>query len=535
MPGRVGLCDSMMLMYIIMVLCISITFVVAYIILRRGLEEEIPTTFKELKLSSPSIRIIIILFRYMLTSLSFIGLAIVLILSAILVSSITSTSLLSTTIEFKNPLFTGYFLVMDDIQSLNKVKNIKTLRFLVVQIYDRIDIKFNGNTIELYPLIIQCNEYTPEITELCKLVESKCMVILDHKLAKELEHELTTVLTLKTTSTDISIPTDRICFTNLSRVMNIELLPNMYFVHTIGVFGGFTVKLSNVSVIGILHPEILDSICSDGCTFRAIAFFIERPSTDLQESSLLYGYVDTNRVEIFSRTYVPTLKSFIGFILTVVLTTIVSIVASGGIVEVLRNLSEKLRIQGFTYESISTAIKIVLLIMALVLSVPTYIIAYSLYGLTPSIMGIATILLGSWNISRLISLRLRRSVYAIEPSIAYTNRMIVGIEWHGDIRSLLQCLGELFKNDEFFELSEYEYIKASSNRYLARIELMYRYAMAVMISVELYISREAASTWIFDIVADVWSYEELEREKTLSLAMMAISKVIGGLRLCLLK
>ncbi len=514
-----------MSLILIIVVGIVLAIVGAVIVEKRGYDESEEERLHEIAAISPSIRIVAIIMREYMKTLAFAVVLIVLTLSSLLAAFSVSTQLLSTRVHMESKPFYSILALASDTKQVEHMVNKLHRGIIIVQLFKYVDIELRNESVRMMPLLLLCRdaERLPDsIGLICKAVDKGFAVV-------DLSYDRYDEVSIS----DVKLPLYHL---DLHQIVDIEIMPSLYFVHTLGTVGSTVIHVRNPRSLIILplNDNIMNFLCAKGCALRGIMLEQQRETNEVDElvqSFDIVGYVRNTDLVLVSRVLIPSLQSFVGVALSIIISVLVSVAAASGLVEKLRTLGTALITQGVTSILLRVATGVGLFT---ILSVFGLILAV-LYTITLSEIrasaGIVTYFVSSIALALVVSHRAVKPPEAEEPSISIRG-LSYAFEGLVEPDALMQCLKNIFLRDEFFKLNEIEKLLIDEHRFLMRLELIYKYAMAVLVSVEIEAVREDGA-WIFKIVPEVWSFEELEKRKVETIALLAQSRASGGLKLCL--
>ncbi|HIE56561.1 MAG TPA: hypothetical protein EYP90_15555 [Chromatiaceae bacterium] len=324
---------------------------------------------------------------------------------------------------------------------------------------------------------------------------------------------------------------------DLRWITNVEILPGQYIAHTLGVIGSSVIHVKDPKILVILplDIELLKAICDDYCDLRVIMLDTDKRDIGMVKSMIskfsIVGYTRDRELILMSGIAIPSLQSLVSIVISIITSVLISVAASSGLIEKLRSLSLALMTQGVTSTILRVSLGMgfftILTLFGLILTMFYTMFMTEIQALA----GLVTYFVSSTTLSSVLSYRaMKMKRMAIVN--AYPEGVFHTFEGVLEIEKLSNCIKSMFVDDEFFVLNEFERLEVSGNRFLMRIELMYRHAMAVLVSIEIEINRRD-SVWIFKLSPEVWSFEEIEKYRIETIAALALSKASGGLRLCL--
>lgn len=490
----------------------------------RGFVEE--DHLGEIKFVSPAMKLI-----KSIVKKSFISIEMILVFISLYILSLNSayvsTFSFSTHSLSVQPFFT-LLAESSELISLDIYDKIFYKNYVaIVQVFDVISV--DGN--EFYPLLIRCRNIDAINNlslDLINIFSTYCVdentILIDRSWNDMLESSMVNVLGRY-----------NIAKTDIQKLIDLELIPGVYVVHSVGTIGGLTLRIEDPKKIIVmpLTENIIQYLCLEKkCNIKTIVLSFNYEHLD--ESTInkfidIFNYVvvkTNHEAVVYSRTYVPTLKSVVGMFLSFIISIIIVYAVSGGLVEKLINIGNVLFIEGITRDLFIAIVLLGIMISTLFTSIPILIL-FSL-GLT-NIIAIITYLTSSLGSTFIITSRLsgKISKYTVQ-SVANAFSYVVDKYISSDVLS--NCLKSFLINDDFFHLDEIE--RVDGEHYVVRIELVYRKALTTVASVEVYVDKVNHGVK-YTVVVDVWSIEDLSSRTLTSIHRLALSKIIGGVMSCI--
>lgn len=479
----------------------------------------------EIKLVSPALKLVKNIVKKSFMSIEMIMIFLSLYILAINSSYATTFSFSSHSLEVEPPY--TLLAVSDGIVPLPIFNEILNQYVTIVQIFTPLSI--NGT--DTYLLLIKCNlNRTHNINnELIAVLSAYCV------------NEDTILI-----DTRSNIPEDSIIKLlgkyNIARadmipLSDIELIPGVYVIHSIGTIGGLSLKIENTEklIVMPLTESVTKHICSRGCSAKTIIVGLDDRS--LYKDSLdylvtIFNYVALREppypeVKVYSRFYVPTAKSIVSLIISFIISVIVVYAVSGGLIEKLISMGHALFIEGITKELFIAIVALGVMLTTISMFIPISIL-FSL-GLLKG-TAVITYLVSSIGSTYIITSRLSNSIGKYKPqNVSNTFSYIVDRYVPSGI--LAGCLKSFLVNDDFFNIDEVESV-TEENYYMIRIEMIYRRALTTVSSVEIYVDRVDHGVK-YTVVVDVWSIEDLSSRTLSSIQRLTLSKVVGGVISCI--
>ena len=517
-----------MLLYIAMLIGIVLAIMGAIFIERRGYTEGEEVKLREITYASPSIKIVTVIIRECTNTIAFVIVLTVLITSSLIASLSVNSELLTTVVNLETTPFYSIIAIANDIESVEYMKTTLSSGIIVVQVFKYVDvfIEENNKSYHMLPMLILCrapSNLPNNLITLCNAVAHGRSVIDRHY------HVHTSIL--------IKGIRFRVQSMDLRWITNVEILPGQYIAHTLGVIGSSVIHVKDPKILVILplDIELLKAICDDYCDLRVIMLDTDKRDIGMVKSMIskfsIVGYTRDRELILMSGIAIPSLQSLVSIVISIITSVLISVAASSGLIEKLRSLSLALMTQGVTSTILRVSLGMgfftILTLFGLILTMFYTMFMTEIQALA----GLVIYFVSSTTLSSVLSYRaMKMKRMAIVN--AYPEGVFHTFEGVLEIEKFSNCIKSMFVDDEFFVLNEFERLEVSGNRFLMRIELMYRHAMAVLVSIEIEINRRD-SVWIFKLSPEVWSFEEIEKYRIETIAALALSKASGGLRLCL--
>lgn len=504
----------------IVFICIMILVATKY----KGFAEE--DHLSEIKLVSPAFKLIknVVKKSFSSSEVLLILLTVyILSLTVAYTSSFAFTSQIIPTETRYSALFVGKHLV-----PLEVIDSIIQNYILVYQIFKGIEI----NESTYYVLIIKCsfnyiNENSVDIRSdfyrYCDYI-SQNYVIADDDSYVDME--------ILSNFLGMDIQLVKVDFFKL---MNLELLPGIYFVHSIGTIGGLSLRIEDENKI-LLIPASINiekKLCSEGCEVQTVVIGfdpIERYKNEVNKVLDVFDYIALNidgGLQVLSRSLTPTSKTLMSMFLSFVISMIMIYAVGGGFIEKMLSMSRDLFILGATRKFFKSAVLLGTTITLFLMSLPLVIIVWM--GLINSVAALNYVI-SVVGFIVMTSHRLRSITgEVLHPGFIGSYSYVVSI--YTSLDKLTSCLRDILSDDDFFAISEVEGIKEEKVQ-IIRIELIYKKALSTLASVEIYVDR-INNNFRYTVFVDVWSMEDSTREFLSSIQRLALSKTVGGVISCI--
>jgi len=412
---------------------------------------------------------------------------------------------------------------------------------LIIQIYTPTTITVDNKSLTLLPLIIYCN-----VSEMHSIKDSPAISFLCRTYNDE-----NALLDAKTVGGNTKSGTLHLCgaslnytATDLRELSTVELIPGLTILHSAGSIGSQNI-LADPNKVFVLpgSQRLLETITS--CVTlrgRMIAIFInnseQHPVNHLCSKLGGCDYVATvngSTVTVYSNTIIPTLDTIGRIVLLVLISTIIAIASSGGLVERLSKTLNTFVIQGIPPASLSPLVIIgwsaVSTACYLTLAYTSTIILNDSFGkfVLPILSSLISIFATGVYLSkravssfRLSSVKLSRrefvTVAILEPSM-YTN--------------FVQCINNYIVHDDFFTISEVEVLDASLNERVIHIQMNSKIWLNIEISVDVLLKRVDESMYEIAVGVSSNPWEEIPQQIIEMAEELALSKIAGSVKLCI--
>lgn len=498
--------------------------IIVYITLKyKGFVEE--DILSEVKLISPAFKLI-----KNIVSRALLSIEIILILLTMYILSFTvaytstfsySSQILDIKIEYNSLMVRKELVPIEVITS--------KLHYFIAEYQIFKGFNIGNNT--YYVLIAKCvlpdnyeenSTLIVELNELCKYLSSNYVIVDDDSL-----------LDKETISSFLNISLNLIKV-DLTKLINLELAPGVYFVHSIGILGGLSLRIENPKEL-ILLPmmnNILASFCPQECDIQTLVISfnsIEKFKINTDEFLKIFDYIIINidgKAIAISKSFTPTPKTILGIILSFFISMILMYSVGGGFIEKMLSVYNNLYVLGVTKNFFRSAILLGLMIAFLLTSLPLATLSWLGY-----VNGIALLnyFISSIGFIILTSNRFHGTARLMYPGIIGGHTYV--IDTFISMDKLVSCLREMLIDDDFFTVTEIEGIREERFN-VVRVELIYKKALSTLASVEIYIDK-VDSNVRYNIVVDVWSLEDSSPQSLSSIQRLALSKISGGVLTCI--
>ncbi len=511
-------------------------FTVVFLVMSRyrGYVEEEP--LGEIRTISPALKIIKLIFSKTITSIEIVIIVVSLYLLTIMASSIASYTYSMRTIDLEGmPHIFDVAGVSNTIDDIDRVIQAR-YTIVVIQMYRTLIFNVSNKTLMFYPLLIGCNKdaelkdnissYVKLLIDLCVALKTNNLIILNKNLGIPVQ--------------EISLP-EGIKYTiitlDLKPLLDLELIPGMYILHSIGSIGGETIKLEDVNRIALLRMTQgnIDILCKGKCDAKIIALYIDTKKSSslnntIDEYRNIFNHVIVRRYNtgmVYSNTFIPTPESIVGLLILFLISIVILLSLSGGLIEKLSYVVNKLLNIGISKELYGASSILTLTIIFSIAAVPIAISHYvgwlhSFGFVAYLIMSVATIFILSNQLTRKLNIVQHLPQRS---SATYIAESYISVE------NLKKCLTQLLSNDDFFHLNEIEVLE-NSKYFVLRLEMVYRIALSTIASSEIYVE-SYDGLWRYVVEVDVWSIEEFTAREVRYITLLALSKIYGGLTSCL--
>lgn len=527
-------------LYLILLFPILMIFTVILLTMNkyRGYVEEEP--IREVRLVSPALKIVKLLFSKTISSIEIIIIVVSLYLLTIMASSIAFYTYSMKTVDLENrPYLFDVAGVSNTISTIDKVLQSR-YSIVIVQVYRALIFSIGNETLMLYPLLIGCNKdvvlldntnmHIRMLLDLCAILEVDSVVVLNKDLSILIQE-----VSLRNVKYNFVVVAD------LKPLLDVELIPGVYILHSIGSIGGETIKLEDINRVALLKisKDNIDVLCKDGCDAKIISLYIggvhekaDGLDSIIDEYKDIFDYIIVrhhNRGTIYSGTVIPTLESIVGLLILFLTSVILLLSISSGLIEKLGYMVDKLWSIGISKEVYWASSVLTLIIIFSITAIPIAISCY-IGWLNP--FGLIAYLMVSITTIIILSSQLTRKLGTVS-NLPQRFNVTYMTESYVDVEKLRKCLAQSLHSDDFFHLSEIEVLE-NSKYFVLRLEMMYRRALSTIASSEIYVEGHD-NLWKYMIEIDVWSIEEFTPREMRYIKSLALSKVYGGLTSCLEK
>ncbi|MEM0372025.1 MAG: hypothetical protein QXW05_01685 [Ignisphaera sp.] len=480
----------------------------------------------EIRLVSPALKLVKNIVKKSFISVEMLLIFLTLYVSAFNSSYATTFSFSSYSLDIKTDF--NLLAVSDTIVPTDILDKIGHKYVTVIQVFTPLQIDEKN----FYVLLIRCSidYYSNSNNRLFTILLDYCVnedtVLIDRNSGIS-EKSVTKLLGNNITITKV----------DMTPLINVELIPGVYVVHSIGTIGGLSLKIEDPEKLIIIPFTriTIENICSRYCSSKTVIigfddYNVYRDIFD--ELVARFNYVVLKEptqpgVRVYSRSYVPTVKSIISLVISFVISVIMVYTVSGGLVEKLIDMGHTLFIEGITKELFIAIATLGILLTVMSMFLPILIL--SSLGILKT-LAIVTYLISSITSTYIITSQLSSRIGKYKPqNISSTFSYIVDRYVPNNV--LVECFKSFLINDDFFNIDEIESVVEESY-YMIRIELIYRRALTTVSSVEIYVERIDHGVK-YTVIVDVWSVEDLTNRTLSSIQRLALSKVVGGVISCI--
>lgn len=502
-----------------------VSFLVFIVLKYKGFVEE--DHLGELKLTSPAFKLI----KNVIVK-SFLSIEVILILLSVYILSFTvsytSTYAYTSQVIDVIPQY-SMLMVKRNLVPLDVIAKFTTRYIALYQVFKGVEI---GNE-TYYIIMVKCSiDYAneKEIMLLDKLIKY-CKYLDDGYIVADTASTISGEA-LSSILTDANVNIVKI---SLNELIDVELAPGLYAVHSIGTIGGLSLKIEQPDKLLLIpiSTRILDTVCGRECDVQTIVldYSYTIPSKDYLETFLnVFDYVVINengKATILSNNYVPTPKTILSLILSFVISMILIYAVGGGFIEKVISMGKDLFVLGVTKELFTSVVILGTMITVFLSSLPLVALYWTRYVDSVAILNFIISAIG---FVTLTSYRLKADIgKALHLGLITSYNYVTDVYIMPD--DLVKCLKEVLREEDFFLLSEIERMK-EEKYHVIRLELIYKKALSTIASVEVLIDRINHGAK-YTIITDVWSLEDMPGETISSIQRLALSKVVGGVISCL--
>jgi len=512
-------------MYLLVLAPILVTFILflVYMALRcNGLIEE--DRIGEPKLVSPAFKLVKNVITKSFTSVEILLILISIYVLSFNVATVSSFAYTSHPLEIE-PQYSA-LLIKRDIVIPQYVSNISESYVILNQVFNGVEI---GND-TFYFILAKCDlDDVYRRNELAGILQEYCDYLDKGYILVDESSNISRKAIVEMLDADVGLRRVR-----LSAILDLELAPGIYVIHSIGVVGGLSIRIEKVDkiVFAPLTWRIIDRVCNVECDAQSIVICfddVEKYSEKIDELLNKFDYIilgDDGGALAVSRSLVPSPETIFGMVLSFVMSMIIMYSVGGGYIEKITSIGENLFILGFTRELYISTVILGTAITLAISSIP--MVAATAIGLV-SYVAMLNYIASALGFIIITSRKLHSSI-GKPMCIEVLNNYSYVVDTYVSPSVLTECLKDVLKEDDFFYISEIESIK--ENLWVIRIELIYKKALSTLASVEIYIDKVDHGVE-YTIAVDVWSMEDLPREIINSIQRLALAKIVGGVEECL--
>lgn len=400
---------------------------------------------------------------------------------------------------------------------------------IITQIFNPIEV--DGEA--YYPLLIMCKISDSNISEsntLARTLYKYCRYVQEGYAIIDLSSSIHIENISKALDLGLNVVID-----DLSELIDIELIPGVYIVHSLGIIGGLSLRIEHVDKLLLLplNKNIINRICDHSCETKTIILSFSKEVIKNSDNYKLVSLFDysvmrtDSSVIMISRSYIPTTRTVLGILLSLLMSMIVVYAVGGGFTEKIIGMGNTLFVIGITKEVFSSMVLLGVSIVVTISMLPIAILSLANYIDSIAFLNFALCAIGFLITT---SYRLRRNIgkvvyHEFIPSYSYV------VDVHTHPNKLIECIRDYLKEDDFFIIEKTEVIDEKTH-FTVRIELIYRRALSTLLFVEIYIDRLNHSVK-YSILVDVWSIEDLPSKILTSIHQLALSKILGGVISCI--
>jgi len=490
------------------------------IILLRGQSLELESgPSLEYELRSASLRLVSLVVRELVRcSAMYVAIA-ALLLASMMAAVTASTAVVQQQLHFESPGVAGVAICSSLSPCLDPARYWRGADVAVVQVVKWVDI---GSGVKVMPILARClSRCASSSIDWCEplCTASSGVLVLSSGLQRAARAVKPRVLGASS-----------VVFENLTPLVRTMVAPSTPLSPSLGVVGGVTVFVRSPSSIAVapLTRSALGELCRGGCSARCILIsFGSYPPRSLASECVLVRYRDSVAI-VTSGFRAPTPRSIASLALAIILAVVIASSACGGIAEKMRRFCSALVIQGVSIDTITVATSMGSLSLSLLALPLSFAAPYAILRSSVSAgVSVVTYLASSLALSYILSKRVSRS-FRVQRGVATSIALEVAAR--RSLSDIARCIKRSLETDDNFALSEIEVLPLNG-RMVLRLELVYRKAMAILVSVEVEMEVIDGRLRILYAYSDVWSFEEVG-EVTKTVSSLAISRAVGTLWLC---
>ncbi len=507
-----------MLEWVVLAICASLASLGVYALIKgSSLELEVGQALEYVP-KSVSLRVVSIVVRELVRCAGMYVAVAAMLVASMMAAVTTTSSTVHQVVPFGPTPLAGAAICNNVIPCINHEKAWKGAELVVVQLIKWVNL--GGRRV--MPVLSWCKEGLENrgidwLTPLC--TAARGYVVLHRGLA------------VRSRSVELDgLGNLSVKYLDLMPITRTYVAPSIPLAPSLGVVGGVTVSVKDPKDLAILplSARALDALCGLSCSAKCLLLsFDEYPPKRLVSDCVLIEYRNGVAL-VVSGFKVPTLRSLASLALSTMLAAVVAVVACGGIAEKMRRFCQSLLVQGVSRETLVTSVAMASIATSFLAMPAAFAIPYTLLGGVQGGISLATYTISTALLSYVLSRRVSRSL-----RVSSAKKVIpasLEVRASKSFNEVVKCVKESLSQDDNFLLSELEVLPLNG-KHVLRLELVYRKAMAILVSVEVELEVLSDRLRILYASAEVWSFEEVG-EKIQSVASLAIGRAVGTVWLC---
>ncbi len=333
------------------------------------------------------------------------------------------------------------------------------------------------------------------------------------------------------------------------KLLNLVVIDDIYLLPIQGYIGLKPIfpPPGNVMITSLNYlPKVLGKNLGDEVITDLIIIYDGVGITDLNNLMklslvILSKYGNINKAELmcplgkflFSRVAIPTSKSIIVATTTSIISIVVLLAVLHSMTPEIRSLYEKLLLVGMPQWSMTIISSLYISILILLVGLPTLIYIHLRYGGLSTFNSFLTLSI-TWlsSLTYMNSSLKPKSLTKSDVYIPVTRRYDLILSNDIDLSRLENVIKDSLKTNEFFSIEELE-SKRYPNEVVIHARLMYNEVWGSGLDLNIVLSQDEESIKVH-ISSYVWGIEEISESVMNTMLSLAISRIVGAMRSCLI-
>ena len=468
---------------------------------------------------SPSVKLLLTFIRSVITSISYASMLAAVLLSVTMAGVASHATTLSVQVGLSRDMGSGLYLRTFDTGSLSRALEIVKgydVKLLAIRVRDPVELRGVNGSARLLLLGVSGSMMgvfgLPSTRKGVVYVEQSVAQLLGRRVLIG-NHSL------------------EVAAQNLEPLLKVYLARGMPLVHSTGAIGFSVVAVRDPKSIALLHAgDILELVKGLRLGIDAVLVVSAPPSYAHKLRGLgELGVVNGTRLTLLTAFMLPTAESMLRVLIASVIAVAVVVSSSSGVTERIARLSSSLSLIGVSPALARLSAHLAVLIPIVVGGAATVVLVNALLGAPAAVSSLLSLSLSVPAAALFISSRIGGAEWLLPASLSTTIAVIT----HRDPRDVAACMKKHVEADEYFELMEHEFLEAGTE-FLTRFRLLYRYSVGIGVEIQCYLARRGREL-VLSVLTSAWSLEEVGPRELSSVTRLALSRVLGAARLCMLE